>query len=115
MDKSITETIKKINRELNSYELVSIFITLLIISLFLIYKIKEQNKLLIKDNIIYEKSNYSFLKNNKNTIKYIYASKRGKKYYFFNCKSTIKEENKTFFNTEEEALKAGYTLSKTCK
>ena len=45
------------------------------------------------------------------------ASKNGSKYFPEDCSSskTIKEENKIFFNTPEEAQKAGYELAKNCK
>jgi hypothetical protein len=47
----------------------------------------------------------------------IVASKGGKKYYFIWCKGSqnIKEANKRYFKTEEEAKKAGYTLAGSCK
>lgn len=45
-----------------------------------------------------------------------FASSRGKKYYPFGCSAgkSIKQENRIYFNTEEEAKKAGYTLSGSC-
>lgn len=48
--------------------------------------------------------------------KYV-ASKNGKAYYFPWCGtvSRIKEENKVWFNSEEEARKAGYEPAKNCK
>ena len=47
----------------------------------------------------------------------IVASKNGAKYYFLNCSgvSRIKEENKIYFNLEDEAKSAGYEKSATCK
>lgn|SRR3989344_5633185 len=44
------------------------------------------------------------------------ASRRGKKYYPIKCSaaSTLKEDNKIFFNTEAEAQSAGYTISSSC-
>lgn len=44
-----------------------------------------------------------------------YASKNSKKYYKPECKSNIKEGNKIFFGSAQEAEEKGYTLSKTCK
>lgn len=46
----------------------------------------------------------------------IVASKSGTKYYFTWCSgvSRIKEENKVYFESEEEARGRGLTLSKTC-
>lgn len=45
----------------------------------------------------------------------IFASKNGTKYYLPGCSSRVKEENKIFFKTEEEAQAFGYTRSATCK
>jgi hypothetical protein len=49
--------------------------------------------------------------------KNFFASKKGKKYYSVDCSAgkTIKEENKVYFATGEEAEKAGYTLSSACQ
>ncbi len=45
-----------------------------------------------------------------------FASTRGSKYYPVNCSAgkTIKQENRIYFNTGEEAVKAGYELSGSC-
>ena len=47
----------------------------------------------------------------------IIASKNGTKYYFPNCRGVgnIKDENKVFFQTEEEAISAGYSKASGCK
>jgi hypothetical protein len=47
----------------------------------------------------------------------IVASKKGKKYYFVWCKyaSTLKEANKIYFDTEEEAKATGRSLASGCK
>ncbi len=42
------------------------------------------------------------------------ASKNGKNYYKISCKNRIKEENKVYFQSEEDAKKAGYTPSVNC-
>lgn len=44
----------------------------------------------------------------------VYASAKGTKYYFLNCKSTISEKNKITFASSREAEAAGYSLSSTC-
>ncbi|MFA6297102.1 MAG: hypothetical protein WC629_00910 [Candidatus Paceibacterota bacterium] len=48
--------------------------------------------------------------------KYV-ASKNGSKYFPEGCNGSksIKEGNKIYFNTPEEAQKAGYELAKNCK
>lgn len=47
----------------------------------------------------------------------IVASRKGTKYHFVWCKSaaSIKESNKIYFKTEDEAKKTGRTLSSSCK
>jgi hypothetical protein len=44
------------------------------------------------------------------------ASKRGKKYYPIDCPagSSLKTDNKVFFNNEAEASAAGYSRSSSC-
>lgn len=51
------------------------------------------------------------------TDKTIVASKNGTKYHYVWCSgaSTIKEENKVYFSTIEEAKSAGYTPASNCK
>lgn len=46
-----------------------------------------------------------------------FASSRGTKYYPFGCSAgkTIKQENRVYFDTEEQAKEAGYTKSSSCK
>ncbi|MSU44829.1 hypothetical protein EXS45_01465, partial [Candidatus Nomurabacteria bacterium] len=49
--------------------------------------------------------------------KNFFASNRGSKYYSIGCSAgkTIKQENRVYFATGEEAQKAGYELSSSCK
>ncbi|MFA5791605.1 MAG: hypothetical protein WC884_01040 [Candidatus Paceibacterota bacterium] len=49
-------------------------------------------------------------------LKTFFASSRGSKYYTISCSAgkTIKQENRIYFTTGEEAEKAGYTLSSSC-
>jgi hypothetical protein len=49
--------------------------------------------------------------------KTLVASKNGTKYHYVWCSgaSTIKEENKVYFNTKEEAEAAGYKPASNCK
>jgi len=51
-----------------------------------------------------------------NSGKTFFASSRGSKYYTISCSAgkTIKQENRVYFATGEEAQKAGYTLSSSC-
>ena len=52
-----------------------------------------------------------------NVGKAYFASKRGHKYYSVGCSAgkTIKQENRLYFSTKEEAEKKGYSLSSSCK
>jgi hypothetical protein len=45
-----------------------------------------------------------------------FASSRGSKYYTLGCSAgkTIKQENRVYFTTADEAEKAGYSLSAAC-
>ncbi len=51
------------------------------------------------------------------SLKKFFASSRGKKYYPVGCSAgnTIKQENRIYFNTREQAEKTGYTLSSSCR
>ena len=46
-----------------------------------------------------------------------FASSRGNKYYHLGCTGgkTLKKENIIYFNTEQEAVGAGYEKSNSCK
>lgn len=53
-----------------------------------------------------------------NTVgKAFFASSRGTKYYSLGCSAgkSIKQENRIYFATREEAMSAGYELSSSCK
>ncbi len=56
-------------------------------------------------------------KNTNVTTKTFFASNRGSKYYSIGCSGgkTIKQENRIYFATREEAEKAGYELSSSCR
>jgi hypothetical protein len=45
----------------------------------------------------------------------VYASSKGSRYYYMNCKSTIVEKNKVTFASAIMAESAGYTLATGCK
>jgi len=56
------------------------------------------------------------IQNSNSTGKNFFASSRGKKYYPIDCSAgkNIKQENRIYFTTGEEAVKAGYELSSAC-
>lgn len=47
----------------------------------------------------------------------VFRSKTGKIYYFTSCNSgnRVKPENRIWYNSSEEAEKAGYTLASSCQ
>lgn len=51
------------------------------------------------------------------TGKTFFASNRGSKYYSIGCSAgkTIRQENRVYFTTKEEAETAGYKLSSSCR
>ena len=55
--------------------------------------------------------------NSDSVKKNFFASNRGSKYYPLSCSAgkTIKQENRIYFASREEAEKAGYELSKSCR
>ncbi|MEK7069408.1 MAG: Ada metal-binding domain-containing protein [Patescibacteria group bacterium] len=54
---------------------------------------------------------------NQNNNGIFFASNKGSKYYSLGCSAgkTIKQENRVYFNTREEAERAGYALSSSCR
>lgn len=54
---------------------------------------------------------------NNSAGKIFFASSKGKKYYPLGCSAgrSLKQENRIYFSTREEAEKAGYELSSSCK
>jgi len=54
---------------------------------------------------------------NNSSGKTFFASSRGSKYYSTSCSAgkTIKQENRVWFTTGEEAERAGYVLSSSCQ
>jgi len=56
-------------------------------------------------------------KTSKSTGKNFFASSRGTKYYSLGCSAgkSLKQENRIYFTTKEEAERAGYELSSSCR
>ena len=54
---------------------------------------------------------------NNSSGKTFFASSKGSKYYSIGCSAgkTIKQENRIYFTTGEEAQNAGYELSSACR
>jgi len=72
---------------------------------------QEANVISIAENM--SKPTFDINSINKN----FFASKRGTKYYSIGCSGgkTIKQENRVYFTTREEAEGAGYELSSSCQ
>ncbi len=116
MGKSITETLKKINIELSGGVFYSILISLAVLDVFIGFKLYSSYKSKNTDHLIYQKQSiYNVATSANQDLSKIYASSKGTKYYLPNCKSSIKEENKIYFDSELDAQNAGYSLSKSCQ
>lgn len=116
MGKSITETLKKINIELSGGVLYSILVSLVVLDIFIGFKIYSIYKSNNSDHLTYQKRSIdNSISSANQDLSRVYASSKGSKYYLANCKSSIKEENKIYFNTETDAQNAGYQLSKSCE
>lgn len=78
---------------------------------------KEVEQLPTVNNITGLEANVSSAINSNNPTKKFFASNRGSKYYSIGCSAgkSIKQENRVYFTTSEEAAKAGYALSSSCK
>ena len=118
--------ITKIFKSCKTYEkdiiLAAVIVLIAVISFGLgrLSKIRENNVPLTIENLKIEVENPSKdeTPNNKaNTQKIFVASKNGKKYHYVWCDSasSIKDENKIFFATKEEAQAAGYEPAANCK
>lgn len=66
---------------------------------------------------ILQNDKISTTRNSNPAGKTFFASNRGSKYYSISCSAgkTIKQENRVWFTTGEEAERAGYTLSSSCQ
>jgi hypothetical protein len=118
---SIQDNLKKINSAISYTIIISLFVGLLGITcaIWYISNVKLKN---VK-GIVYTSSVTEQLSGS--TIKAIegvkdkapFGSKSGKTYTFSWCQgsSRIKEVNKIYYTTEEEAKRSGRTLSKLCK
>jgi hypothetical protein len=69
------------------------------------------------EEVSMEKPVSNIITTQKSTVKGFFASSKGSKYYSLGCSAgkTIKQENRVYFDTKEQAEKAGYALSTSCK
>ena len=125
MNKSIMYFKNKIKLIIDIIENKDIFIALLIIfiatasfGLGRLSKIDENKKSLQIENFVENKALIGDFSPENNNIKGNYvASKTGSKYHLPWCSGaqTIKEENKIWFETKEDAESRGYSPAKNCK
>lgn len=130
MPRIILHFTKIINNYINNplYYYVLIILTFLSCSLCIkIYLLQnnQHNKVILTDNqdiikniqiqksISENKDNNNFIMSKLDSD--IIASSRGKNYYFIHCApKTLSPKNLVFYQTEEQAIKSGKTLAKSC-
>lgn len=121
-------TIAKILKSCKVHEkditLAAVIVLIAVISFGLgkLSKIRESNVSLTVENLEIAADNVNSNLGpkqvlNKSNQKSFVASKNGKKYHYVWCESAsgIKDENKIFFATKEEAKAAGYEPAANCK
>ncbi len=71
----------------------------------------------LENSNILQNDKISAMGNSSFASKTFFASSRGTKYYSIGCSAgkTLKQENRIYFSSREEAEKAGYELSSSCK
>ena len=122
--KRIIEWIKTNNRELY-LTVVIILVATISFGLGRLSKIREEKTPITIENVAVATST-EIIANTPNSQrgrltvdanKIFVASRNGKKYYYAWCDSAkvIKEQNRIWFSTEEEAKKAGYEPATNCK
>jgi len=100
-----------------------VIIVLSLINSYILGFISKYNNNLSQLNIVQDsnlviKNSFSNIPDNNDPKKgSIVASKNGTKYYFLHCSGVgrIKEENKIYFNSEDEAIKEKYEIASGCK
>ena len=114
----IQERLKKINSQILTELLISVYFTTVLFIFFTFYIVyfnETNSKPLIYKEKVEQMTISKQQQGNPNTK--IFASVNGKTYTFSWCSGAdkIKEINKIFFKSEEEAITTGRTLSKLCK
>ena len=77
---------------------------------------KEETGLISSENLLQTTNKITPTISN-SVDKNFFASNKGTKYYSIGCSAgkTLKQENRIYFTTKEEAETAGYTLSSSCR
>jgi len=122
--KSLQEFSNKINPKRSFFILLSILLVSVGMSSFALGRISAQYELKqdreeVRGVFIDTSASEPFFEAEearKQAPKTIMASKNGTRYYTAGCKAggNIKEENRVWFSTENEAKMAGYTIAKSC-
>ncbi len=120
MGYSIQEYLKKINSNLSSVAILSLFVTTTILALLFVYLNHKEDKSNIGVNYVIGTELASPLLDKDASAKEMdprpFGSSKGKTYTFTWCQgaSRIASKNKIYFGSEEEARLVGRTLSKLC-
>jgi len=123
---SLKQITKKIKGFYHSYIKNMIWVWIVVLSLinsYILGFISEHNNKfdqlkITQDSNLVIKNNFEDKIDNKNLKKgSIVASKNGTKYYFLHCSGIgrIKEENKIYFSTENEAKNENYEIASGCE
>lgn len=109
---SIQENLKKINSRLSVFDCISVVFTVLLL-VFLAFQlhIREES---FKQSPVYR---ISATQNKKEEASLPFGSKNGTTFTYSWCQGSgqIKEENKVYFKSAEQAERSGRTLSKLCQ
>jgi hypothetical protein len=120
---SLADKIKQVKNKIKPVEneifivLIIIFSSFIIFGLVKLYEIRKEKTPITIENISQNNSGENASAGEGSAEKLFVASKNGAKYYFPWCSgvSKIKEENKVWFTTKEQAQKAGLTPAANCK
>lgn len=115
---NLSSEVKKVKTRIKPFEndlIIVVIIILVTLTSFGLYKLAELRE--NKTPITIERKTAIGENGILNTEKLFVASKNGAKYYYPWCSgvSRIKEENKVWFSTKEEAETAGYAPAANCK
>ena len=109
---NLKERIKSLEHEIFIVS-IAVLLTTLIAGVYLLFKSQRQ-----KESIRYEQNAFTLTSgdNISAASNLFVASKNGSKYYPSDCTTArrIKEENKIFFKSAEEATKAGFSRAASC-
>ena len=118
MGSSIQDYLKKINSRLTLLDIFSIFVSVTILALFLVFLYVQREKEYI--SVTYSKHSDKRIGEeivNSTVDSRPFASINGKTYTYAWCQGSgmITSKNRIYFNTTQDAEKTGRALSKLCK